>query len=109
MPIVELEGLPMANAFVEKLRGYAPMSAADEVLLRDACRHPRTFRPNYDLILEGDEPGPWFVMRAGWACPYKILPGASRQIISFMMPGPSCDMHVAVLAEMDNSIATLPQ
>ena len=97
----------MANAFVEKLRGYAPMSAADEVLLRDACRHPRTFPPNYDLILEGDEPRPVFVILAGWACRYKILPGGSRQIISFMMPGDFCDMHVAVLAEMDHSIATL--
>jgi CRP-like cAMP-binding protein len=109
MPIVELEGLPMANAFVEKLRGYAPMSAADEVLLRDACRHPRTFPANYDLILEGDEPGPVFVILAGWACRYKILPGGSRQIISFMMPGDFCDMHIAVLAEMDHSIATLTE
>jgi CRP-like cAMP-binding protein len=99
----------LANAFVEKLRGYAPMSAADEVLLRDACRHPRTFPPNYDLILEGDEPGPVFVILAGWACRYKILPGGSRQIISFMMPGDFCDMHVAVLAEMDHSIATLTE
>jgi CRP-like cAMP-binding protein len=99
----------LVNAFVEKLRGYAPMSAADEVLLRDACRHPRTFPPNYDLILEGDEPGPVFVILAGWACRYKILPGGSRQIISFMMPGDFCDMHVAVLAEMDHSIATLTE
>lgn len=99
----------MTNAFVEKLRGYAPMSAADEVLLGDACRHPRTFPPNYDLILEGDEPGPVFVILAGWACRYKILPGGGRQIISFMMPGDFCDMHVAVLAEMDHSIATLTE
>ena len=76
-------------------------------MLRDACRHPRTFPPNYDLILEGDEPRPVFVILAGWACRYKILPGGSRQIISFMMPGDFCDMHVAVLAEMDHSIATL--
>ncbi len=85
------------------------MSAADEVLLRDACRHPHTFPPNYDLILEGDEPGPVFVILAGWAFRYKLLPGGSRQIISFMMPGDFCDMHVAVLAEMDHSIATLTE
>lgn len=97
----------MANAFVEKLRGYAPMSAADEALLEDTCRHPRRFPADYDLIHEGDVPGPVFVILAGWACRYKILPGGGRQIISFLMPGDFCDMHVAVLAEMDHSIATL--
>ena len=99
----------MANAFVEKLRGYAPISVADEALLEDACRRARKFPPNYDLILEGDVPGPVFVVLAGWACRYKILPGGSRQIISFLMPGDFCDMHVAVLAAMDHSIATLSE
>jgi CRP-like cAMP-binding protein len=97
----------MANAFVEKLRGYAPLSSVDEAHLIDVCRHPRRFPPGYDLILEGDTPGPVYVILEGWACRYKILPGGSRQIISFMMPGDFCDMHVAVLAEMDHSIATL--
>ena len=99
----------MANAFVEKLRGYAPISPTDETLLEDACHRTRKFPPNYDLILEGDVPGPVFVILAGWACRYKILPGGSRQIISFLMPGDFCDMHVAVLAEMDHSIATLTE
>lgn len=97
----------MANPFIEKLRGYAPIGAAEEALLEDACRRPRKFPPDYDLILEGDEPGPVFVILTGWAIRYKILPGGSRQIISFLMPGDFCDMHVAVLAEMDHSIATL--
>lgn len=99
----------MANAFVEKLRGYAPLSSADEATLEAACRHPRKFPAGHDLILEGDTPGPVIVILSGWACRYKILPGGSRQIISFMMPGDFCDMHVAVLAEMDHSIATLTE
>ena len=99
----------MANAFIEKLRGYAPISGVDEAMLTNACRNPRTFPANYDLILEGDVPGPVFVILSGWACRYKILPGGSRQIISFLMPGDFCDMHVAVLAEMDHCIATLTE
>ena len=99
----------MANAFVEKLRGYAPIAPADEAMLEATCRNKRTFPANYDLILEGDTPGPVHVILSGWACRYKLLPGGSRQIISFMMPGDFCDMHVAVLAEMDHSIATLTE
>lgn len=109
MRVAASERSLVANAFVEKLRGYAPISAADEALLEDACRRSRTLAPNHDLILEGDTPGPVFVILSGWACRYKILPGGSRQIISFLMPGDFCDMHVAVLAEMDHSIATLTE
>ena len=85
------------------------MDSADEVMLEDACRHRRTYPAGHDLILEGDAPGPVFVILSGWACRYKILPGGSRQVISFMMPGDFCDMHVAVLAQMDHSIATLTE
>ena len=98
---------PVANPFIEKLRGYAPILAADEAALENACHRARKFPPDYDLILEGDMPGPVFVILKGWACRYKILPGGSRQIISFLMPGDFCDMHVALLAEMDHSIGTL--
>jgi CRP-like cAMP-binding protein len=99
----------VANAFVEKLRGYAPLSDADAAALEAACQRARKYPAHYDLIREGDEPGPVFVVLDGWACRYKILPGGSRQIIAFLMPGDFCDMHVAVLSEMDHSIATLTE
>ncbi len=99
----------VANAFVEKMRGYAPITVADVALLEAACRHPRDYPANHDLIREGDVPGPVFVVLKGWACRYKILPGGGRQIISFLMPGDFCDMHVAVLDAMDHSIATLTE
>ncbi|SHG58152.1 cAMP-binding domain of CRP or a regulatory subunit of cAMP-dependent protein kinases, partial [Kaistia soli DSM 19436] len=43
----------------------------------------------------------------GWGCRYKILPSGTRQVLAFMMPGDSCDLHVALLAEMDHSIQTI--
>ncbi|MBC9032137.1 Crp/Fnr family transcriptional regulator [Sphingomonas sp. JC676] len=97
----------MSNAFVEKLSGYAPLTAADRALLAGACGGARRVPARYDLIREGDKPGPVFVMLEGWACRYKLLPEGGRQIMAFMMPGDFCDMHVAVLDEMDHSIATL--
>lgn len=97
----------MTNAFVNKLRGYAPLEPTDEDLLIAACANPRIFPPDHDLIREGDAPSHVFVVLEGWACRYKILPDGGRQIIAFLMPGDFCDIHVAVLAEMDHSIATL--
>lgn len=76
-------------------------------ILEAASRHGRRYPAGHDLIREGDAPGYVFVVLEGWAYRYKILPGGSRQIISFLIPGDFCDMHVAVLAEMDHSIAAL--
>jgi CRP-like cAMP-binding protein len=97
----------MASAFISKLRGYEFIPAADVASLEAACRVTRDCPARHDLIREGDEPGPLFVILSGWACRYKMLPDGSRQITAFLMPGDFCDMHLSILDEMDHSIATL--
>lgn len=99
----------MTNAFVDKLRGFEFITAEDAALLTAVCGNARIFPPRHDLIREGDKPGPLFVMLEGWACRYKLLPGGGRQITAFLMPGDFCDMHLAVLNQMDHSIATLTE
>lgn len=97
----------MADAFVNKLSGYAALGSAERDALAAACQSSRVYRSGHDLIREGDKPGPSFVMLEGWGCRYKILPEGTRQIMAFMMPGDWCDIHVGVLREMDHSISTL--
>lgn len=97
----------MVNRFVSKLQGLAQLTADDAAALRDATSRPRRLAARQDLIREGDEPGPMFVVLEGWACRYKILPSGSRQIMAFLMPGDACDLHIKLLAEMDHSIQTI--
>lgn len=97
----------MRNLFVEKLSGYGLLSGADREILENVCLNHRRFAPRHDLIREGDEPGPVFVIMEGWGCRYKLLPDGGRQILAFLMPGDFCDMHAGILREMDHSIATL--
>ena len=97
----------MSNAFVEKIRSHVNLSDGDVNLLVSACSSVRSVPARHDLIREGDKPGPVFVMLEGWACRYKLLPEGGRQITAFLMPGDFCDMHVAVLDEMDHSLGTL--
>ncbi|MFC3711674.1 Crp/Fnr family transcriptional regulator [Sphingoaurantiacus capsulatus] len=97
----------MANRFISKLNGYAPLGKADIAVLEAATAKPRDYPAKFDLIREGDRPGPVFVMLEGWACRYKILPNGTRQVLAFLMPGDSCDLHIGLLAEMDHSIQTL--
>jgi CRP-like cAMP-binding protein len=97
----------MTNRFIEKLECFSVLSESDIALLEKMTAKSRKIGARQDLIREGDRPGPVFVMLEGWACRYKMLPDGGKQIVAFLMPGDTCDMHVAVPAEMDHSIQTL--
>lgn len=101
------KGVPVGNAFVRKLSGFASLNGAEADLLASVCDTSRVLPARHDLIREGDKPGPVFIVLEGWACRYKLLPEGGRQIMAFLMPGDFCDMHVAVLDEMDHTIATI--
>lgn len=94
----------MGDRFFQKLHGLAELTADDAAALRSATSRPRRYAARQDLIREGDEPGPMFVVLEGWVCRYKILPSGTRQIMAFLMPGDSCDLHIKLLDAMDHSI-----
>ena len=97
----------MGNPFVQKLCRLASLTASEALAVEQATRGDRSYSARHDLIREGDEPGPMFVILEGWACRYKILPNGTRQIMAFLMPGDACDLHIKLLAEMDHSIQTI--
>jgi CRP-like cAMP-binding protein len=92
----------MTNRFIDKLHGFSPLSGEETAALSEATSLPRKVPARTDLIREGDRPGPVFVILEGWACRYKILPNGTRQVLAFLMPGDSCDLHAGLLAEMDH-------
>lgn len=97
----------MANRFIEKLGRFATLNEVDVAELTHATARVRSVAPRQDLIREGDQPGPVFIILEGWAFRYKILPNGTRQVLAYLMPGDSCDLHVGLLAEMDHSIQSV--
>ncbi|WP_033921543.1 Crp/Fnr family transcriptional regulator [Sphingomonas sp. 37zxx] len=97
----------MINRFVNKLSELSDLSPRDVAVLEAATARTRKYAQRQDLIREGDEPGPVFVVLEGWVCRYKILPSGTRQIMAFLMPGDACDLHVNLLPEMDHGIQAL--
>ena len=97
----------MTNRFIEKLRSLVPLEDGDQAVLARATAKSRSVPTRRDLIREGDRPGPVFVVLEGWACRYKILPNGTRQVLAYLMPGDSCDLHIGLLAEMDHNIQTI--
>lgn len=97
----------MENRFVEKLNILNRLTAEEIAALSLATGHPKRYPAKHDLIREGDTPGPVLVVLEGWACRYKILPNGSRQILAYLMPGDSCDLHIGLLAVMDHGIQAI--
>lgn len=97
----------MHNPWADKLALFADLPDADRVLLDDLTRQPRSFAARIDLAQQGELIDHLMVVVEGCVCRYKLLPDGRRQIISYLLPGDSCDVHVFLLKRLDHSVATM--
>jgi CRP-like cAMP-binding protein len=93
---------------VRRLSALRPLSEAGIAAIRAALRErPAKTAAGEDLVVEGDRCDSVRLFLSGWACRYKALEDGRRQIVSFVLPGDTCDAYVYLLSTMDHSIATL--
>ena len=97
----------MTNPLIMKLAHGAALTDEDRALISQHTSGGRQVGPRQDLIHEGDRPENVHLVMEGLACRYKLLPDGSRQIMALLVPGDFCDLHIAILGEMDHNIATL--
>ena len=97
----------MLDTLIRKLSIAGGLTQADHKTLRQISLRSRQIPPNQDLTCEGDRPENVHLVLSGFACRYKVLTRGKRHITMLMVPGDFCDLHVAILDEMDHSIATM--
>ena len=97
------------HPLLAKLETFADLRDSDRTLLAALCRDIRSFGPRRNVIREGDRPQQVHLMVEGWAARYKAMPDGSRQIVAFLLPGDFCDLHVAILGEMDHTIVAVTE
>ncbi|RCV87953.1 Crp/Fnr family transcriptional regulator [Vreelandella rituensis] len=59
------------------------------------------------IINEGERPKYVYLIEKGWACRYKLLENGDNHIMAYLIPGDLCDVHIAILDEMDHSLRAL--
>lgn len=96
----------MSNPLIIKLEYGACLNDEDRAVLEDLCKRTVRIPAHQDITSEGDRPENVHLVMEGFACRYKLLPDGRRQIMAFLVPGDFCDLHVAILGEMDHSIGT---
>ena len=96
-----------ANPLIRKLENFVPLSDEDLRVLDALGQSVEHFEANQNIVAEGQIPRSVFFMLEGLACRYRLLPDGRRQIITFLLPGDLCDLHVFLLKSMDHSIGTI--
>ena len=94
------------NPLIRKLEHAVELTDGDRKMLNELLQKARTVEANVDIIAEGDRPSNVHLVLAGLAYRYKTLENGRRQILALLVPGDFCDLHVALLGEMDHAIAT---
>ena len=99
--------LTSGNPLTRKLSQFVPFSASDESVLDAMSVREEKYAPDTAIVLEGMKPRSVFLLLEGMAIRYRSLPDGGRQIMTFLIPGDLCDVHVFLLATMDHSIGTI--
>ena len=97
----------MPNYFLRKLRHGARLDEDDAERLDALIRAPVEVAAGTDVIQAAEKPANVHLVIEGFAQRYKIVEDGGRQIVGLLVPGDFCDLHVAILGRMDQSIATL--
>ena len=92
---------------IAKLVTVADLHESEIAKLIALCDDERIVRAKQDILSEGERPDHVHVILEGWAARYKTLSDGSRQIVAYLIPGDFCDLHVAVLGQMDHGIVAL--
>ena len=95
------------NPLTRKLSHFVPMSESDQHVLDALTSRKEAFPAHVDIVSEGSVPRSVFLLKEGMAIRYRSLPDGGRQIMTFLIPGDLCDMHVFLLKAMDHSIGTI--
>jgi len=95
------------NPLIAKLEAFTDLTPVDRHWLATMSSVTNRVKAGTTLINEGDLPHDVILILEGFAFRYKTTPEGKRQIFAYLVPGDFCDLHVALLDEMDHSIGTL--
>lgn len=99
--------MPKVNRFRRKLESLVALSAAAGDHL-DAITAIHDSHPaRADLVPRDDTQGGRLVLMDGFACHYRTVTGGRRQITTYLVPGDSYDLDVALQNRLDHAMMAL--
>ena len=98
---------PSDSVLAKKLSTFIALSRDELNCLADMQLNTVKVRRGHELVREGQTGHKAFILQAGWACSYKLLPDGGRQIISFPLAGDIVGLRSILFRTADHSFSAL--
>lgn len=95
---------PLDSPLARKLSAFVRLAPADLTAVSDLHRRRRKFAVGSEMIYQGQTDQVAYVLASGWACSYKILPGGTRQIVDFQLPGDFLGLRSVLFRTSDHNV-----
>ncbi len=95
------------SVLAKKLNTFVTLSSDELKCLADMQSNVMKVKRGRQLTQEGQTGHQAFVLQAGWACSYKLLPDGARQIISFPIAGDIVGLRSVLLRTADHSFSAV--
>jgi len=92
------------SPFARKLSAFVSLSQDDLISLSDIFRRRLKFPVGRDMVHEGQTNQSAYILASGWVCSYKLLPGGTRQIVDFQIPGDFLGLRSVLFRTADHNI-----
>jgi CRP-like cAMP-binding protein len=90
--------------FARKLGAFVALTNLEMTLLDQLHGRRKTFPAGLDIIHEGQVKRSAYILASGWVCSYKLLPGGTRQIVDFQVPGDFLGLRSVLFRTADHNI-----
>lgn len=93
-----------STPLAQRLSTYTDLSEGELSVLAAFHRHQRRFAMGTDLVHEGQNQPPAYILSKGWVCSYKVLRNGGRQIVDFQIPGDFLGLRSVLLRSANHCI-----
>jgi CRP-like cAMP-binding protein len=97
----------LIDLLIRKLEQRDRLSQEEKRVLEGAMVRVKEFRPDEDMIREGDRPTESTLLLEGFAARYKVLTDGKRQITAIHVAGDFVDLHSFLLKQMDHAVLAI--
>src|SRR6478735_9042264 len=95
------------SALARKLAKFLHLEPVELEALAQLEANHRFVGAGTELVRERQIKHSAYILEAGWACSYKLLPDGGRQVIDFPIPGDVIGLRSLVLRTADHSFAAV--
>ena len=95
------------NFLARKLNAFVALSERELGVLAELQSAPIRIKRGKELVHEGQTGHMAYILLAGWACSFKLVPDGGRQIIRFPLPGDWIGLRSALLRISDHCFSAL--